>query len=85
MRLEDLDQRQRAVVDAVISSDDRVLVLGGAGTGKTTTALWAARNLSGDIIGNTIAARAVPHVLPCSGKPNRKPLARRAVRLQQSN
>ena len=43
MKLEDLDQRQRAVVDAVISSDDRVLVLGGAGTGKTTTALWTAR------------------------------------------
>ena len=43
MKLEDLDQRQRAVVEAVISSDDRVLVLGGAGTGKTTTALWAAR------------------------------------------
>ena len=43
MKLEDLDQRQRAVVDAVISSDDKVLVLGGAGTGKTTTALWTAR------------------------------------------
>ena len=43
MKLEDLDQRQREVVDAVISSDDRILVLGGAGTGKTTTALWAAR------------------------------------------
>ena len=43
MKLEDLDQQQRKVVDAVISSDDKVLVLGGAGTGKTTTALWAAR------------------------------------------
>ena len=42
MELEDLDQRQRDVVDAVISTDDRVLVLGGAGTGKTTTALWTA-------------------------------------------
>ena len=43
MKLEDLDQRQREVVDAVVTSDDRVLVLGGAGTGKTTTALWTAR------------------------------------------
>ncbi|MDE2838676.1 MAG: UvrD-helicase domain-containing protein [Chloroflexota bacterium] len=43
MRLEDLDERQRGVVDVVASSDDRVLVLGGAGTGKTTTALWTAR------------------------------------------
>ena len=43
MKLEDLDQQQRKVVDAAISSDDKVLVLGGAGTGKTTTALWAAR------------------------------------------
>ena len=43
MKLEDLDSRQREVVDTVATSDDRVLVLGGAGTGKTTTALWTAR------------------------------------------
>ena len=43
MKLDDLDQRQREVVQAVVASDDRVLVLGGAGTGKTTTALWTAR------------------------------------------
>ena len=43
MRLEDLDCRQREVVDAVIRSNDKVLVLGRPGTGKTTTALWAAR------------------------------------------
>ena len=43
MKLGDLDQRQREVVDAVVTTDDRVLVLGGAGTGKTTTALWTAR------------------------------------------
>ncbi len=41
-----LTPEQRAIVD----SDDRVsLVLGGAGVGKTTTALWAARrHLTGD-------------------------------------
>lgn len=43
MKLEDLDHRQREVVDAVATSDDRIIVLGGAGTGKTTTALWTAR------------------------------------------
>ena len=43
MKLEDLDHRQREVVDAVSTSDDRIIVLGGAGTGKTTTALWTAR------------------------------------------
>ena len=43
MRLESLDSRQRDVVDAVVNSDDKVLVLGGPGTGKTTTALWTAR------------------------------------------
>ena len=36
----DLTVKQREVVDAI---DDVVLVLGGAGCGKTTTALWAAR------------------------------------------
>ena len=43
MKLEDLDQLQREVVDAVVTTDDKILVLGGAGTGKTTTALWTAR------------------------------------------
>ena len=43
MKLEDLDCRQREVVDAVVNSDARILVLGAAGTGKTTTALWTAR------------------------------------------
>ena len=43
MKLDDLDLRQREVVDAIVTSDDRILVLGGAGTGKTTTALWTAR------------------------------------------
>ena len=43
MRLEDLDCRQREVVDAVVKSDDKILVLGRPGTGKTTTALWSAR------------------------------------------
>ena len=43
MKIEDLDHRQREVVDAIGNSDDRILVLGGAGTGKTTTALWTAR------------------------------------------
>ena len=43
MKFEDLDDRQREVVEAVVSSGDKILVLGGAGTGKTTTALWTAR------------------------------------------
>ena len=43
MKLDDLDHRQREVVDTVVTSDDRIIVLGGAGTGKTTTALWTAR------------------------------------------
>ena len=30
-------------MEAVVSSGDKILVLGGAGTGKTTTALWTAR------------------------------------------
>lgn len=37
----DLSERQREVVHC---TDDLVLVLGGAGCGKTTTALWAARH-----------------------------------------
>jgi DNA helicase-2/ATP-dependent DNA helicase PcrA len=43
MRFEDLDSRQREVVEAVLESNARILVLGGPGTGKTTTALWTAR------------------------------------------
>ena len=43
MRFDDLDCRQGEVVDAVVKSDDKILVLGRPGTGKTTTALWSAR------------------------------------------
>ena len=41
MEERDLTPKQREVVDA---EEDLVLVLGGAGCGKTTTALWAARS-----------------------------------------
>ena len=40
MKVTDLSPRQTAVVEA---TDRRILVTGGAGTGKTTVALWAAR------------------------------------------
>jgi len=40
VKREDLTPRQREVVEA---SEQTVLVLGGPGTGKTSTALWAAR------------------------------------------
>lgn len=43
MRKEDLDCRQREVIKAVLEGDCKILVLGGSGTGKTTTALWCAR------------------------------------------
>ena len=43
MKFDDLDCLQHQVVDAVLESDDKVLVLGRPGTGKTTTALWTAR------------------------------------------
>lgn len=43
MRLEDLDCSQALVVDFITGQHDKVLVLGGAGTGKTTTALCSAR------------------------------------------
>ena len=43
MKFEELDCRQRRVVEAVLGSDSSTLVLGGPGTGKTTAALWAAR------------------------------------------
>lgn len=45
MKREDLDSRQREVLDAVLGSNSKILVLGGPGTGKTTTALWCARAL----------------------------------------
>lgn len=43
MNFEDLDDRQREVVDEILIGDRKILTLGGPGTGKTTTALWAAR------------------------------------------
>ena len=43
MKFDDLDARQKQVVDAVLKSDGKTLVLGGPGSGKTTTALWTAR------------------------------------------
>ena len=43
MKFDDLDSRQKQVVDAVLKSDGKTLVLGGPGSGKTTTALWTAR------------------------------------------
>ena len=43
MRIDDLDSRQRDVVNTVLHSNDKLLVLGGPGAGKTTTALWSAR------------------------------------------
>jgi DNA helicase II / ATP-dependent DNA helicase PcrA len=45
MRYEDLDPKQGDVVKAVLQNDSKILVLGGAGTGKTTVALWCARKL----------------------------------------
>ena len=43
MIFEDLDSQQREVVKAVVKSDEKTLVLGKPGTGKTTTALWSAQ------------------------------------------
>lgn len=45
MKYGDLDKKQGDVVKAVLQSDGKILVLGGAGTGKTTVALWCARKL----------------------------------------
>jgi DNA helicase-2/ATP-dependent DNA helicase PcrA len=45
MRYEDLDRKQKDVVKAVLQGNRKILVLGGAGTGKTTVALWCARKL----------------------------------------
>ena len=58
MRLDDLDCRQREVVDVVLRSNDKTLVLGRPGTGKTTTALWAARTYL-----ETAKENPVPRVL----------------------
>lgn len=44
MNSADLSPEQRLVVDTVARGDGRLVVLGGPGTGKTTTALWAARS-----------------------------------------
>lgn len=44
MNITDLSPKQRSVVDAAVSRSGRLAVLGGPGTGKTTTALWAARS-----------------------------------------
>lgn len=45
MKYEDLDPKQGDVVKSVLENDYKILVLGGAGTGKTTVALWCARKL----------------------------------------
>ena len=45
MKYEELVPKQREVVDSVLKNDNKILVLGGAGTGKTTVALWCARKL----------------------------------------
>ena len=44
MNMGDLDQHQQEVVDTILNAEGTVLVMGGAGTGKTTTALWTARS-----------------------------------------
>jgi len=45
MKYEDLDCKQKEVIKVVLERDCIILVLGGAGTGKTTNALWCAREL----------------------------------------
>lgn len=45
MKYEDLNCRQKEVIKVVLERDCIILVLGGAGTGKTTNALWCARVL----------------------------------------
>lgn len=54
MRYEDLDPKQGDVVKAVLQSDGKILVLGGAGTGKTTVALWCARKLLEQSVDQTV-------------------------------
>jgi DNA helicase-2/ATP-dependent DNA helicase PcrA len=43
LKAEDLDAKQQGALQAVLEHDAKVLVLGGPGAGKTTTALWTAR------------------------------------------
>ena len=45
MKYEDLDCKQKEVIKVVLEKDCIILVIGGAGTGKTTNALWCARGL----------------------------------------
>lgn len=45
MKYEDLNYKQKEVIKVVLERDCVILVLGGAGTGKTTNALWCARVL----------------------------------------
>ncbi len=54
MRYEDLDPKQEDVVKAVLQRDRKILVLGGAGTGKTTVALWCARKLLEQPVDQTV-------------------------------
>jgi DNA helicase-2/ATP-dependent DNA helicase PcrA len=54
MKYEDLDEKQKDVVKAVLERDGKILVLGGAGTGKTTVALWSARKLLEQPIDQTV-------------------------------
>ena len=83
MKLEDLDHRQREVVDAVATSDDRIIVLGGAGTGKNHHRLVDSPNLLGDINGDARTTRPVPNFFPLGGEPDHEPLPWSVVRLQR--
>ena len=58
MNFENLDCRQREVVDETLRADRKILALGGPGTGKTTTALWTARKYLEDS-GRTPADRVL--------------------------
>ena len=64
MKLEDLDHRQREVVEAVATSDDRIIVLGGAGDGENHHRLMDSPNLLGDINGDARTTRPVPDFFP---------------------
>lgn len=54
MKYEDLDEKQKDVVKVVLERDGKLLVLGGAGTGKTTAALWSARKLLEQPVDQTV-------------------------------